>query len=134
MAFLDFKFPLQRGNRYAFPEGINDTVNNTRQAIKNILLTIKGARLNKGEYGIKASALQKALFSPSTEDNSRALITDIRDTLKAFLPEVKIISLRVITYADNRDKVPNPETLIVLMEYTTKGIEDAIRIALQQNT
>ena len=71
---IDFKFSK---NSFTGDLNVVQDSNSIKQSIKNIILTMKGERSFKYEFG---SAIQRMLFEPSSVDTI-PIITDVQSSL-----------------------------------------------------
>ena len=90
MAFgLDAKLPLIKDATFGF-YGLTTTIKeNTMQKVKMLMLTAPGERMMLPEYGV---GLRNYLFENAPEMD---IVNAINEQVDAFLPEIKIVLLKV---------------------------------------
>ena len=97
-------------------------LNNTRNEqikseIIHLLFTPKGQRLRNPNFGTK---LIQYIFSPKDNESIGDILTDIKETVKAWLPDCTIESVE--TY----DKEDKEDELYIKIKYSVKEIDGTI--------
>jgi len=86
---------------------------------KNLVLTIKGERLYRPEFGCEN--LTATLFeNPNIEDIQEKINTEIRDKTSLYLPRIKINDIKVLTFNIDR----NVLNVKIYYEVTPQIIEE----------
>ena len=99
--FIGISLPLSHGNEGFFSK-TKTTLNQARSNIRNLLLTIKGARLGNPTFG---SNLYRVLFEPDDGNIASSVEEAIREAMGEWLPYINIKSIDVTTSGELQNAV-----------------------------
>jgi phage baseplate assembly protein W len=107
--YININFPFRDSDKGFFLDLNRDDSNAIRADLMHLILTKKGERFYNPDFGTN---LLKYLYEPNDSITHSAMKTDIKETVRKFIPNLKIDDVIVEPSEDNEYKAT------VRIEYT----------------
>jgi len=107
--YININFPFRDSDKGFFLDLNRDDANAIRADLMHLILTKKGERFYNPDFGTN---LLRYLYEPNDLITHSEMKTDIKDTVKKFIPNLKVDDVIVETSMDNEYKAT------VRIEYT----------------
>ena len=132
---INYSFPLRKF-RQGFFEGNQDTIRAVREDIKILLMTKKGERVLNSGIGTNIPILLGSLFEQIIPEELEARIrSEVETAIKVWMPEVKLIDLRLY-FEDNAQDIDvslERNQVLIRMKYVLTNAErvvDSVQLTL----